>query len=427
MLRKIAWAAVALLVSCGPTIKQAALEPPARVNAVAIDRLTAEQIDPGEGRQWFTDAWQYTSLAGKPEPAIRLHIPALDRPHYLVLKTYAVSPATHVHFGTYRYWPLEQPWMAPVALYRQEGSNLAPVLSFDAFRLNSNMRMTHVLGIPVPAGETWKQAAIRLEPGSAREMLLVVDAASVGRIEALPGNFWPFRGSSFALPVFIAGMPIIIPIPNPPRSRVEMFLGRVGLVQVDLVRPKRLLATSAGSKYGRDWLKQAGSGEARKAIAVQVRLPDDGSFGLEEQRSGPYLQWRFFRSMEDGSELRLHVVDALAPQVEIPDELYQALIDDLARHVEDMTEKHAQVMVQGRECMRFEAEGRVRQAYMLPWRGLDMVCMIHDPKQKGMPRLIRVGGSFISAPGHEPRPGDLSEVEQFVRSLRFIRKSDNDE
>ena len=419
MLRTIALVAVALLVSCGPIIKQAALEPPAQVSAVALGSLAVERIEPGKARQWFTDAWPYASLEGKPAPALRLHIPALDRPHYLVLKTYAVSPATHVHFGTYRYWPLEQPWMAPVALYRLGGANPVPILSFGAFKLNSNMRMTHVLGIPAPRGETWKQAAVRLEPGDAHDMLLTVDAGSVGRTEVLPGNFWPFRGASSGFPAFIVGMPIFIPIPNPPRGRVEMFMGRIGLVQVVLVPPEALIATSAGSKSRRDWLTDIKGGRTLEAVTVRVRLPRGARFGWKETRNGSFLNWMFYRPLEHGSEERLHLGDMAAPEFQGPDQGYQAVLNDI-RNILGLSESHEPIRMRGRDCLLIHLRGEHKFAFDLPVRGTDLVCMIRQGNMPKSQRMIWMGGYIIYAPGDAPRPGDLTEVEQFVRSLEFI-------
>lgn len=409
------------LSGCGPTIKQAGLESPAPEKVLSVEALPVSVITPGKAIETFTDGWPYTRLPGLAR-AMRLQVPSRDKVMYLVVKTYAVSPATHMHFGLYTHWPLEQPWMAPVRVLRpRPDGEMEQLLDSSDFELNSNMRIIHVLGIPGPAGATWKQAALRMEPGDAQTLLIAVNEALVGEREWLPAAYWPFRGSAGGVPLFIGGMPIIVPVPNMPRPRVEMFFGRVGLVQIDLVSPKALLATAAGPKNKWEGGERFKGGSELKGESMAIRLPA-GEFTRLEDRDREYLRWRFYQQLSDGSELRLIAADVLAAGIHIPDQVFQAVLDDLESNIENLDVKREQPeLAGGGSCMKFRAHGLLKKAYHLPWQSIDLACFLETPGASRSPRVVRVGGGFVAAPGHVSSAGDLAPVKALVRSLRFLK------
>lgn len=378
-----------------------------------VDEVPMAPIKVGESREFVFGKLGVGQFPWGRSHSVGLRLPAGQAPYYLVVKSYLVSTATHLRYGSDKSASLWDPRVVfPYVVFLDKEMKIIGSSRVDDFQVNSNVHAS-VLGNLV--GESWIQAAFDM--GNARfpgAYYAVVSTSPefAGKVGAVPNSYWPFK-AGYLFPLLIYA-PVLDPMPSYKGPMVTVQYGHVGDVQVQAVAPKELLSSA---RYGRGTNETRSRGVTPGTLlnkeVLLIRSPAADGYQMDETSTSRMVYVAFSKRLHDGrGDIAMfaqafkmnHAASDVSTEVE---QMVKNAVKEHSVALRDPKFHLSTVQSAIGFCRRVDFEGFQPRSYLAKIKGYDVHCLAGEQKL-----AVRIGASALKSPafaGTEELPVEAVE------------------
>lgn len=415
-----------VLIACAPTTEEVFIRNldnlPAQYMNLAV--LPKEPIQIDDNRQLVVDDLEIGQFEWGKSRFYAIELPDGNHPYYIVVKSYMVSRVTNPSRYSARGPDGEDPRVFyPYLVMLDKDSNIISHSVAEDFEINTNVHIKSILGFSQPAGNTWLQAAFRVDP-TIRPVskFVVISTLSdvVGLTGKIPSSYWPFSVTpGLELPITVSSIPIPVSIPMQGYQGPEKLLhfANVGELQIHLVDPQDLLRTSYGKEM--EWhvdLEPVEPGKIYKVKGLKILAPGVAGYGYKDLSSADRGRMDFFSEIQfgRGNSVMFAEIELFRPgshfhflesRVESAIREHKTKLADVSYQVKDLS-------LMGKTCKRIDFEGKVREMFFATIKGYDIHCDIIRSINSRF--TVRIGGNAVTNPAYLPDDKLPAEVSGFV-------------
>ena len=422
------------LTACAPTTEEVFIRDldnlPAEYMSLAALPKEPMQID--DNRQLVVDKLEIGQFEwGKSRfYAIELpydNRPYNNRPYYLVVKSYMVSRVTRPLRYAARGPDGEDPRVFyPHLVMLDKNLNIISHSEAEDFEINTNVHFKSTLGFRNPSGDSWLQAAFRIDPAIRPAPKFAVISTLpdlVGRTGKIPSSYWPFYiAPGLELPITVSGIPIPVSIPMQgyQGSAKLLHFANVGELQIHLADPQDLLRTSYGRKM--EWRVDSEPVEPGKIYQVKglkILAPGVAGYGYKDLSSADHGRIDFFSEIPfgRGNSAMFAQIAIFRPgyNYHFLESRVESAIKEHKTNLTDVSYQVKELSLMGKTCKRIDFEGKIREMFFATFRGYDIHCDIIRSLNSRF--TVRIGGSAVTNPAYIPDDKLPAEVSDFVNGV----------
>lgn len=345
-----------------------------------------------------------------------IELPVTNKPYYLILKSYFVSPLTDISFQVRKdkkwYGDPATPFVFPPYIVTlDEKFNRIREISTNAFQLVSTMRRDKKLFVTVPSGKTWLQTAIRFSPDSKERYVVVFTTPELLKNStSIKSSMWTYGGN------------ILWGDISSQYFHYEAYHIPIGKLHLALVYPEELF-----------WMDEESMGKLPKAIPGEVirtkwfdvRSPENGGYRIYQRGTfrtargeGKYIGFTGSPRHPDINTFFIYSLPLSSVSGEVLDSYTDRVIAEYSSQFDGLSYQKSDIAIGERLCRRLDLNGKVKNRFFSPIKGYDILCVIPTSDGSLEATLVRIGGNVVYPPEANYQ-ADLNELNGFITNIRL--------